>query len=316
MEKYTFLLPAYKGRFLREAIDSILGQTYGDFRLIISDDCSPEDLGAIVGEYDDPRITFRRNEENMGSRSLVGHWNLLVGMAETEYMILASDDDVYDPTFLEEMDRLAQKYPQADLLHARARVIDANGEVTQEDALYEEFVSQVGFQKQYYLVDHVPCIPNHVFKTDALKKRGGFIDTPLAWTADTITTLILAKNGVANTKDILFSFRMSGENISSIGYDIQVERKKMEATMIYDDMVMDILRQVKIGDSLLEKRAYNFVVRSHIGRTGGELCYFSRSLPFAEFIRFVKKYRKRGYVPRYEVYVLIKKWLYFRVRRK
>ena len=42
--KYIFVLPAYKPDFFKEALDSILGQTYKDFDLIILDDCSPYDL--------------------------------------------------------------------------------------------------------------------------------------------------------------------------------------------------------------------------------------------------------------------------------
>lgn len=51
-QKYNFLLPAYKPDFFKEALDSILGQTYRDFKLIIWDDCSPYDLKSIVDEYD------------------------------------------------------------------------------------------------------------------------------------------------------------------------------------------------------------------------------------------------------------------------
>ena len=70
MQKYNFLLPAYKPDFFKEALDSILGQTYRDFKLIILDDCSPYDLKSIVDEYDDDRITYYRNEENMGAKAL------------------------------------------------------------------------------------------------------------------------------------------------------------------------------------------------------------------------------------------------------
>lgn len=49
--KYTFLLPAYKGRFFDEMLRSIQGQTYTDFKVIISDDCSPEDLRSICEPY-------------------------------------------------------------------------------------------------------------------------------------------------------------------------------------------------------------------------------------------------------------------------
>ena len=145
--KYTFLLPAYKVLFFEEALQSIKNQTYRDFKVIVSDDCSPENLKSIYDKVcgDDPRFIFRRNEENMGSKSLVSHWNMLVDMCDTEWLIMAGDDDVYEPTFLEEMDRLQVKYPNVDLLHARARVIDAEGEVVKLDSAYDEYVTQIEF---------------------------------------------------------------------------------------------------------------------------------------------------------------------------
>ena len=63
MVKYSFVLPAYKARFFREAIESILNQTYSEFELIIVNDASPEDLDSIVNSYSDERIRYYRNKE-------------------------------------------------------------------------------------------------------------------------------------------------------------------------------------------------------------------------------------------------------------
>ena len=51
--KYSFVLPADKGEFLTELIDSILAQSYKDFALIIVDDASPDDIKGVVDSYDD-----------------------------------------------------------------------------------------------------------------------------------------------------------------------------------------------------------------------------------------------------------------------
>ena len=71
--KYTFLLPAYKPDFFEEALRSIKQQTYSDFKVLVSDDCSPHDLKSIFDKVcgDDERFAYRRNEENMGGKSLV-----------------------------------------------------------------------------------------------------------------------------------------------------------------------------------------------------------------------------------------------------
>ena len=219
MTKYTFLLPAYKPNFLAEALESIKEQTYTDFKVIVSDDCSPHDLKSIFEKTcgDDPRFVFRRNEKNMGGKSLVSHWNLLVDMCDTEYFILASDDDVYEPTFLEEVDKLAKKYPEVDLIRARVKRFDGK-QILEEDSVRKEYESQIEFLFNSCSVVQIPCIGNYVFRKKALFKNG-FYELPLAWGSDEITTNEASINGVAITERIEFSFRWSGINISSMEND-------------------------------------------------------------------------------------------------
>ena len=100
MVKYSFVLPAYKAHFFKEALDSILTQTYKDFELVIVNDASPEDLDSIVEQYDDPRIHYYVNEKNIGGKDLVAQWNHCLEYAQGDYIILASDDDVYHPEYL------------------------------------------------------------------------------------------------------------------------------------------------------------------------------------------------------------------------
>ena len=68
--KYSFVLPAYKAHYLKEAIESILNQTYTDFELVVVDDASPQNLSAIVGQFNDPRLKFYTNKENIGGKVL------------------------------------------------------------------------------------------------------------------------------------------------------------------------------------------------------------------------------------------------------
>ena len=199
MVKYTFLLPAYKPDFFEVALRSIKSQTLKDFKVLVSDDCSPHDLKSIYNKVrgDDARFSYRRNEVNMGSKSLVSHWNLLVDMCDTEYFILASDDDVYEPTFLEEVDKLAKKYLEVDLIRARVRLINDKGCLLEKDALFEEKVTSLEFISQLYGNHYIKCIANFVFKTKKLKDNGGFIDFPCTPNANgkLPVTLITEENG-------------------------------------------------------------------------------------------------------------------------
>lgn len=317
--KYTFLLPAWKTRFLAEALSSIKNQTYTDFKVIVSDDCSPEDVkgtyDAVVG--DDSRFTYRRNEENIGGKSLVAHWNLLVDMCDTEFLIMASDDDVYDERFLEEIDRLQVKYPDVDLLHARAKVINSDGDVVQEDPLYKEYSSQIEFWTNIGLLFHVECVANYCYRTNTLKGVGGFVDFPLAWTSDTMTNNIMSKNGCATTKDILFSFRRSGDNISDNSkYDILVSIKKITASLYFGIRLGEEINYLKYTDNLLNRTIAEKAIELQRSVCAAQLLTYCPAIPLLQLIKFFKKFKQHKLCTNSQIRLALKKWLYYKIKGK
>ncbi|HEX2037869.1 MAG TPA: glycosyltransferase family 2 protein, partial [Chloroflexota bacterium] len=78
-----------RSRYLRRAIESVLGQTFGDFELIVSDDRSPDDTAEVVAQYRDPRLRYHRNAENLG---LVGNYNRCLELARGQYIGIFDDD--------------------------------------------------------------------------------------------------------------------------------------------------------------------------------------------------------------------------------
>lgn len=310
--KYTFLVPAFKAKFLKYALDSIQQQTYTNFKVIVSDDCSPESLETIFDKYNqDSRFEYRKNEKNLGKENLIAHWNLLVNICKTEYFILASDDDVYEFNFLEEVDKLTTKYPEVDLIHARVKEIDANNNITRKDALYEERVSQLEFISQYAYFNHIECIANNVFRTKSLKDIGGFFDFPLAWSSDTATSFALAKNGVANTKEILFSFRMSGLNLSSKNLeDKEITIKKFEAIMKYYDCVNNIINSIH-AQNTYESHLLNLIQLYHRKHVISAASYYAIALPLKRFLLFIHDFNRIGlFDNKYQIYQILKKKLY------
>ena len=141
----SFVLPAYKRRFLKSAIESILQQTYTDFELIIVNDRSPEDLDSITLSYADSRIKYYINSENIGGRNLIEHWNNCINYASGEYLILASDDDLYHPNYLSEMIDMINHNPDKNLFGCRKRIINENNELIDVDGYLNENMSQIDF---------------------------------------------------------------------------------------------------------------------------------------------------------------------------
>jgi glycosyltransferase involved in cell wall biosynthesis len=308
MARYTFLLPAYKRKYLDITLSSIKNQVFGDYNVLISDDYSPEDIYAVCEPYlNDLRFSYRRNEKNLGQDNLVEHWNLLVNLCDTEYLIMASDDDVYSPTFLKEIDKLSCKYPKADLIHARASFINENGIAYQEDTLYHEYVNQLDYLEQIDYYNHIECIANYVFRTERLKEIGGFVAFPLAWGSDTATCNIMSKNGVANTKDILFGFRMSGLNISSQPVNNKnITRQKFQACCMYDDFMENFFLKLPYKETLQNRTTYERIIKQHSHRMAGLMMWQCVSLSPRDFYRYIKVYKKKGYID--SMFLTLKKW--------
>lgn len=215
MAKYSFLLPAYKTRFLKEAIESILHQTYRDYLLIISDDCSPEPVYRVIEPFlADHRVFYRRNTENLGAERLTDHWNLLLSLTSSELVVFPGDDDVYDTRFLEMIDPLTQCHPEMNCFRCRTQRIDSTGTCLQTETPFPQIQSQKSFLTGFYKPEVIHCLGNNVFRRSALLDAGGFPSFPVAWFSDDAAVILLSEKGIATTEDILFSFRSSEISIS------------------------------------------------------------------------------------------------------
>jgi len=90
--KVSFIVPCYKlAHLLAECVNSILAQTYGDFEILIMDDCSPDNTPEVARSFADPRVIHVRNEPNLGH---LRNYNKGIRMARGKYIWLISADDL------------------------------------------------------------------------------------------------------------------------------------------------------------------------------------------------------------------------------
>lgn len=96
MPKVSVLMPVYKTQeeHLRQAIESVLNQTYADFEFLILDDCPDDTREDIVKSYQDKRIKYSQNEKNLG---ITPSRNKLIDMAQGEYLAVFDHDDISLP---------------------------------------------------------------------------------------------------------------------------------------------------------------------------------------------------------------------------
>lgn len=123
----TLGLPVYNGeKYLEAAVESILGQSFRDFELIISDNASSDGTETIgrAQAARDPRVTYRRNAQNVG---LSGNFNLLVPLARGRLFKWAGADDVLRPSYLERCVAAFDADPDVVLAYPRTDFVDGDG---------------------------------------------------------------------------------------------------------------------------------------------------------------------------------------------
>lgn len=212
----TIAIPAYKDAFLKEAISSALNQTYIEIEVVIVNDKSPNDIATIVNSFKDSRIRYYENEINIGGKDLVAQWNKCLSYAKGEYFCLLCDDDIYEPTFVEEMLNLARKYPTCNVFRGRAVVINKEGIKTAKYPLSPEHESLDSYIWNVSHFRRKQTVSEFMLNTEHIRKVGGYYSIPLAWGADYVSTYRFAEvGGIASSPEELVLFRMSGDNISS-----------------------------------------------------------------------------------------------------
>ena len=123
MEKINILMATYNGRrYLKKQIDSILNQTFSDFRLLISDDASTDSTLKILEEYEkkDSRVEIYSHEKNMG---VVENFEFLINKVRSEYFMFADQDDVWEPDKIEKSLRKLEE-TASDLVYTDLEVVD------------------------------------------------------------------------------------------------------------------------------------------------------------------------------------------------
>lgn len=260
MVKYSICIPAYKSKYLRDCIQSILQQSLDNLELIILNDCSPEPIEEIITKFDDPRISYLKNPSNVGSYHLVENWNKCLSLAQGEYIVIMGDDDLLEPDYLEEFSKLIATYPDLDVYHCRSKIIDDDGHtvmLTPACPAYESVYDAIWHRLRQYRSNY---ISDYMYRTSTLKERGGFYFLPLAWGSDDITSFIAsADKGIAHSNKPVFNYRSNRLSITSTGNDLE----KMDANLGYGAWLDDFLKTPPKKPE--DETVYNHLV-SHQGQ--------------------------------------------------
>lgn len=127
--KVTIAIPTLnRAEYLRIALESALGQTYPNIEVVVSNNASPDHTAAILKAISDPRV---RVLEQSCTISMMENWNKCLDAASGEYFLLLSDDDVLEPSAIEEMvevfERNKRNGKNVGIAYCLGRIIDKYG---------------------------------------------------------------------------------------------------------------------------------------------------------------------------------------------
>ncbi|MET8565181.1 CDP-glycerol glycerophosphotransferase family protein [Streptomyces flaveolus] len=314
MPRFSVIVPCFKVQgFLRECLDSVLGQSFGDLELIAVDDCSPDGCGAILDEYAerDPRVQVLHLPENVG---LGRARNAGMPHATGDYLFFLDSDDTLTPGALRAVaDRLAEAEDPDVLVFDYARTYWWGG--TRRNVLAHVLAQAPGtFAVSEYpqILDLLMVVWNKVYRREFVTENGfafppGYYeDTP--WTFP----VMLSARRIAALDRICLNYRQRRQgNILST-----TSRKHFDIHDQYERVFAFVAERPELA-----------AWRPYLHRKMGEHCLDILAKPDrlppadrAEFFRrtaeMFRRHRPEGAPVDGEVAVLTGSWTGYRVKRQ
>lgn len=208
----SIIMPCYNAEaFLHQAINSMLGQTFRSFELIIVDDCSTDSSARIIRQLSakDSRIIYHKNETNRGVAESL---NTGIRMAKGEFIARMDADDVSLPERLELQVEHMKRNPSCEACGTDIIIIDEKGD-------------RIGSREYYYTDENIKrnihrasCFahPTVMLRRETLIENNLFYSTRLRWVEDYDLWFRLSGYGeFSNLKKYLFNYRFSSSSVKN-----------------------------------------------------------------------------------------------------
>jgi glycosyltransferase involved in cell wall biosynthesis len=221
--RISVCIPSYNGEnYIGETIASVLSQTYANFELVITDDCSTDRTLDIIKRHRDSRIRFIKNERNLGAED---NCNRALSEARGKYIKVLHHDDLLYPSCLESQVEILEAPENKDVVLACCGrdIIDEKG----HKILHRRFKGKSGrfpgiqiIKKTVQAGTNLIGEPSSVlFRSDVLRKTGGFDHTIPYLTDLDLWCRMLLQGDIYISSDVLCAFRVSSTSLSvAIGH--------------------------------------------------------------------------------------------------
>lgn len=212
------------GRFLGEAIESVLRQTVDDWELIVIDDGSTDNTANVMQLYrGHPRISLHRTE----SIGLTAVCNFALKQAKGQYMIRLDGDDVFDENILLVLSNVLDRDPSLALVFPDYYLFDQFGEIFAQERRTRLYSSSHSF-------DMPPNGACTMVRAQVLNEIGGYREDLGAQDGFDLWTKVIARYKCANVNLPLFYYRRHGDNLTTDSQRIVNARRQIKKDVVKD----------------------------------------------------------------------------------
>ncbi len=207
MPLVSTVIPAYNAatRFLDEAIESILAQSVQDLEVIVVDDASTDETARVVMRF--PRVRYVRRAQNGGQAAAR---NDGARLATGEFLAFLDQDDLWEPTFLEETLAILRAHPEAALVHCDGHQVNERNEIL----YYDHAMSHIASITQLLRGGHDVATSGSLFRKSAFDAVGGYDNSLFIWEDIDLAIRLYQRFPLIHISKPMYRHRLYGHNVS------------------------------------------------------------------------------------------------------
>ena len=176
MTKFSILIPTYNGsKFVKQAIESCMNQTYRDFEIIVRDDGSTDNTIELIKDFGLQKVTLLN--DSLGNLGLFGNINQMLRHAKGQFIQVLCQDDRLKPFCLKKIEEVLQTLPDLAILFMEYSIIDSDQKRLRHVTQTLPFIFWNRNQCDL-IMSRLGCIPGNlspiIFRRDRISDLGPF----------------------------------------------------------------------------------------------------------------------------------------------
>lgn len=239
--KFSILMPVVRCKFFKEAFESAQSQIFQDYEIIVLDNKADAEVSWVL-DSKDVRVKYFANETRLPP---IENWNKGLSLCSGDYVVVLSDDDLLEKSFLDEVERFlhSEGYHELEIVRVLRRNIDENGKAIDFSAPGRTIERYAEFLYNNYRFSRYNVLSDIIIKREPLIETGGFDQNELGWASDHIVAFKMAArhNKIGNLNKILMSYRVHAGNLTN-----SYSAEKFKAKLKGDHLVF------KLNERLLQ----------------------------------------------------------------